>query len=230
MKWLETQSNTNLKINTRIRLASQTSRGGACEELVVLYLLRALRYPVPFSTIFDFYGTPPSWADERAQIVGRLDRTTVAVDVLGEAPQNPGLSVVHYAANIEDVLNWLEAPATAPAVLIPSNLFGPDLMIWCGDVLLMGQVKSYTEGNEASLDAKTISDALTSLHPDHWFRKAVCILTLILYPRAHLTLNPETAISSAPETHSNYKSSSCPPFRGRLSAVSQSQLRGGFCL
>jgi hypothetical protein len=37
-------------------------------------------------------------------------------------------------------------------------------------VLLMGQFKSYTAGNNASLDAETIAEALTSLRPDHWFK------------------------------------------------------------
>jgi hypothetical protein len=160
MKWLETRPNVNLKANIRLRLGSQPSRGNAYEELVVLYLLRALRYPVSFSTIFKFHGTPPSWANERAQIAGRLDGAAVAVNVLGEAPQNPGLGLVHYAAGIEDVLRWIETPATtplSPAVLVSNVLFGPDVMIRSGDVLLMGQLKSYTKGNKASLDAETIS-------------------------------------------------------------------------
>jgi hypothetical protein len=170
MKWLENQPTVNLQTNIRLRLAVQSSRGDAYEELVVLYLLRALRYPVPFSTIFQFHGTPPQWADESAQIVGRLDGTSVAVDVLGKAPQNPGLGVVHYAADIKDVLEWIQNPTTMPAVLVPHILFGPNIMVRCGDVLLMGQLKSYTEGNN---DAKTISYALTSLRPDHWFKKSV---------------------------------------------------------
>ena len=33
----------------------------------------------------------------------------------------------------------------------------------------MGQLKSYLQGNKESLDAGTISYALTSLHPNHWF-------------------------------------------------------------
>jgi hypothetical protein len=98
------------------------------------------------------------------------------VDVLGEATQNPGLGVVQYASNIEDVLKWIESPTTSPAVLVPNILFGPDVMVWCGDVLLMGQLKSYAEGNKNSLDATTITNALTSLHPNHWFKSSVCPL------------------------------------------------------
>ncbi|KAM6498778.1 hypothetical protein JOM56_006726, partial [Amanita muscaria] len=130
MKWLEDQPTVNLRTNIRSRLANQESPGPAYEELVILYLLRVLRYPVPFSTIFQFHGTPPRWADEMARIVGRLDGTDVAVDVLGNAPENPGLDVVHYAAGIEDVLKWIENSTTAmPAVLVPNNLFGPDVMV-----------------------------------------------------------------------------------------------------
>ncbi|KAM6498788.1 hypothetical protein JOM56_006736 [Amanita muscaria] len=172
MKWFEDQPTVNLQTSIRLRLANQESRGPAYEQLVVLYLLRVLRYPVPLSTIFEFHGTPPRWADKMAQIVGRLDGTDVAVDVLGNAPENPGLGVVHYAAGIKDVLKWIENPATMPAVLVPSHLFGPDVIVRCGDVLLMGQLKSYTDGNKDSLDAKTVSCAITSLCPDHWFKRS----------------------------------------------------------
>ncbi|KIL71414.1 hypothetical protein M378DRAFT_6158 [Amanita muscaria Koide BX008] len=155
MKWLEDQPTVNLRTNIRSRLANQESPGPAYEELVILYLFRVLRYPVPFSTIFQFHGTPPRCGH------------------LGNAPENPGLGVVHHAAGIEDVLKWIENSTTAmPAMLVPNNLFGPDVMVRCGDVLLMGQPKSYTEGNKDSLDAKTISCALTSLCPDHWFEQS----------------------------------------------------------
>jgi len=191
MQWLQTQNNASLEANIRLRLGSQASRGTAYEELIVLYLLRTLRYPVPFSTIFNFHGIPPVWADEMAQIVGRLDGTDLAVDVLGEAPQNPGLGVVHYAAGVEDVLGWIETLAAAPAVLITSHLFGPDVMIRCRsspskstvasrNVLLMGQFKSYMDGNKESLDPATTSHALTSLNRDHWFKQTVCQLALSL--------------------------------------------------
>jgi hypothetical protein len=180
LKWLENHDDLSLSANIRSRLGSQSSRGSAYEELVVLYLLRVLRNPIPFSTVFTFIHTHPSWADELTQIVGRLDGNAVAVGVLGEAPQNPSLGVVHYAEGIEEVLHWIESPATAPAVLISTILFGPDLMIRSGDILLMGQLKSYTNGNKGSLDAATISHALTSLNPDHWFKKSVCPLVLSL--------------------------------------------------
>jgi hypothetical protein len=175
VKWLENEPTLNLQASIRSRLAAQSSH---YEELVILYLLRALRYPVPFSTNFKFYGTAPRWADERAQIAGRLDGTAVAVNALGEASQNPCVGMVQYAANIKDVLGWIENPTTSPAVLVPSTPFGPDVMVWCGDVLLMGQLKSYSEGNKDSLDAKTISHAVTSLHPNHWFNSSVCPLGL----------------------------------------------------
>jgi hypothetical protein len=188
MKWLQTQDHANLEANIRLRLGSQDSRGSAYEELIVSYLLRSLRYPVPFSTIFNFHGTPPVWADEMAQIVGRLDGTDLAVDVLGEAPRNLGLGVVHYAAGVEDVLHWIETLAVAPAVLITSHLFGPDVMVRCSSspskstvatrkVLLMG---SFTDGDKESLDAGTISHVLTSLNRDHWFKQTVCRLALSL--------------------------------------------------
>jgi hypothetical protein len=51
---------------------------------------------------------PPQWADEQAQIVGCLDGTAVALDILGDAPQNPGLGVARYAPGIDDLLDWIE--------------------------------------------------------------------------------------------------------------------------
>jgi len=116
-----------------------------------------------------------------AQIIAHLDGTYVAVDVLGDAPQNPGFSVVQRADNIKEIINWIEDPTDSPAVLIPSNLFGPDVMARCRSyplnstvprkVFLMGQLKSYTIGNKSTLSAATMSHSLTSLHPDHCISK-----------------------------------------------------------
>ncbi|KAF8224450.1 hypothetical protein L208DRAFT_1461528 [Tricholoma matsutake] len=181
MKWLQTLDHGNLEANIRSRLALQASRGDGCEELVILYLLRMLRYPVLLSMIFNFCN-PPVWANNMVQIVGRLDGIDVAVDILGGAPQNPGLGVVHYAADIEEVICWLENPAVAPAVLITTHLFGPDVIIRCSsplsnstiasrNILVMGQLKSYTGGNKESLDARMITEALTSLNRVHWFKQ-----------------------------------------------------------
>ena len=193
MRWLLNQDDANLQTNLESRLAFQDSRGPAYEELIILYLLRTLRYPVPFSAIFNFYN-PPVWANDMVQIVGCLDGNSIAVDVLGPAPQNPGLSVV-YAADIDDVIRWIQTTTTAPAVLVATHLFGPDVIIRCSSPslnstdeprinFLIGQLKSYTQGNKESLDAGTTSHALTSLHPDQWFKKAVSHLAplLVLVP------------------------------------------------
>jgi hypothetical protein len=193
MKWLETNRSANLETGIRARLSFQASRRSAYEELVVLYLLRALRYPTPFTAVFNFHGTPPTWAEEMAQIVGPLDGINVPVDVIGDAPQvpGPGPGVVHYATNIQDVLHWIEGPSTAPAVLIPGSLFGPDVVIRCRssplnsasvprEVLVMGHLKSSTEGNKAFLDAKTMDYAMTSLTRDHWSKLAVRHLVSLL--------------------------------------------------
>jgi hypothetical protein len=186
LKWLETQD-LDLKSNIRLRLGSEGSRGNSFEELVVLYLVRILSEPTRLTTIFDFHGAPPEWADESAQVVGRLEGIYVPVDVLGEAPKNPGLGVVHYADSIADIVRWIENPDTAPAVLISSNLFGPDLMLRCklsqSDFLvIIGQWKSCVKGTKTSLDAKTTARALSSLHEDNWFKGEVCglVLSLIL--------------------------------------------------
>ena len=182
MKWLEKKKHINLGANIGSRLSSQASRGDAYEEVIILYLLRMLCYPVPFNTIFDFHSTPV-WENDMARIVGRLDGNDVPVDVLEDAPQNPGLCVVHYAASIEEVIHWIQTPAVAPAVLVTSHLFGPDVMIRCSSspsnstatstVLLMGQFKSFTDVNKESLNAGTISHGLTSLNRDHWFKQTV---------------------------------------------------------
>jgi hypothetical protein len=88
--------------------------------------------------------------------------------------------VVHHASSIEDTIDWIDNPDTASTLLIPSHLFGPDVMARCRlsssntTVLLMGQFKSCTVGIKESLDAETLALSLTSLHPDHWFKEAVC--------------------------------------------------------
>ncbi|KAN0121604.1 hypothetical protein V8E52_003500, partial [Russula decolorans] len=160
MRWLQDKGHLSLEANLRSRLGNESERGNAFEEVVNLYLLRALRNPVRFSTIFNFQ-CRPSWADEMTRMVALRNGQPVAVDVLGETPRNPGLGV----------------PDNATALLIPSPLFGPDVMARCSStssnrtVLLMGQFKSYTSGNKESLNADTIAKALTSLQPDHWFKQ-----------------------------------------------------------
>ena len=141
-----------------------------------------LPYPVPFSTIFNFRNMPV-WANHMAHIVGCFDGNDVPVDIMGHAPQNLGLGVVHYAASIEEIIDCIETSAVTPVVLVMSHLFGPDIMIRCSSspsnstvtstVLLMGQFKSFTDGNKESLDAGTISHGLTSLNRDHWFKQTV---------------------------------------------------------
>ena len=179
MRWLQDKGHLSLEANLRSRLGNESERGNAFEEVVNLYLLRALRNPVRFSTIFNFR-CRPSWADEKAHITARRGGYDVAVDVLGKTPQNPRLSVVNYASSIEDIIEWLYKPDNTAALLVPSHLFGPDVMARCltssnRTVLLMGQFKSYTSGNEETLDAETVAKAVISLHPDHWFKQAaVC--------------------------------------------------------
>jgi hypothetical protein len=47
-------------------------------------------------------------------------------------------------------------------------------------ILLMGQFKSYKVGKKASLGAEMTANALTSLHPNHWFKQSVCYLVSLL--------------------------------------------------
>ena len=110
------------------------------------------------------------------------DNVDVDIDILGEAPKNPGLSVVQSAKNIQEVIDWINNDA-APAILIPGDQFGPDVMARCHSspsnetVFLMGRFKSYyMVGKLDALAAKTTVEALNSLHPNHWFKQAVCYL------------------------------------------------------
>jgi hypothetical protein len=177
LKWLQTQKLHNIGMNLRSRLTFTDSRGLAYEELVVIYLLRTLRYPVPLDTIFDFHGTAPSWAHGSAQIVGHLNGTNVPVDVITDSPQNPGLGGIYIAETPEDIIYWLQHPDGTPPILIPTILFGPDMLVRMEiklsslEVIAMGQDKSYMVGNGASLDAGTTSKAVDSLNEDHWFKK-----------------------------------------------------------
>ncbi|KAF8341836.1 hypothetical protein F5887DRAFT_1062436 [Amanita rubescens] len=174
------------RLHIRLRAGDGNSRGYAFENAMVLYLLRGLGTPVFLNTIFHFHPeSTPSWVDEKAQIqvVARLGGNYIPVNIMGEAPQNPGPCIVHYAETIDDVINWIETLDPAPAILISSNLFGPDVLLkvklWSEStakpriVIVMAQLKSYTRGNKATLDAQTLSKALTSLHPEHWFKQLV---------------------------------------------------------
>ncbi|KAF8718973.1 hypothetical protein AX14_011619 [Amanita brunnescens Koide BX004] len=177
MMWLKTHRNQQLEAGIRLRTGDGHSRGYAFEEAMVLYLLRKLRYSAPLYTIFDFHPKhTPSWANEEAHIVARLNGVNVPADVIGEVPQNPGLGVVHYAGTIEDVICWIETLDPAPAILIASDLFGADILIRVKlssrIIILMGQSKSYTNGNKGTIDTTTFIGALNSLHPDHWFKKS----------------------------------------------------------
>ena len=79
------------------------------------------------------------------------------------------------------MLDWLEVSgsSSAPAILIPDNFFGPDVVAWVEInrwrvlQVLMGKMKSYPEGNAHSLDPETMVKVLRSLHPDHWFKASV---------------------------------------------------------
>jgi hypothetical protein len=66
--------------------------------------------PTLLKTVFNFYYTPPPWA---------------------KVPSSPSLFVVDYTENIEDVLSWIKTSRDASAVLVPCNLFGPDIMLRC---------------------------------------------------------------------------------------------------
>jgi len=184
LKWLQTQEHHKIGTNIGTRSAYSDSRGLAYEELVIIYLRRTLQYPMRLDTIFDFHGTAPSWAHGLAQIVGHLGRTSVPVDVLGEAPLNPGLGEIYFAETPEDIIHWLDCANDTPPILLPTHLFGPDIMVRMEvetvspsnetltmEVIGMGQDKSKTVGNTVSLNAGTMSEALASLNEDHWFQK-----------------------------------------------------------
>jgi len=182
MRWLQNQNALSMASSLQTRLSFPESPGQAYEETVVLFLLRACCHGrVTFRTIFNFHARTPSWADEPANVCARLNGACVPVDVLGDAPLNPSLGVAHYASNIDDILAWLQDSPTAPAVLVPGPLFGPDVMIRFGDVLGIGQFKSHLHGNKKSLDVTTMTKALTSLDPKHWFKQEVCWPILSLF-------------------------------------------------
>lgn len=170
-KWLEGQDNIRMTSQLKRRLAEPESRGGAYEEVVILYLLRTLSSPIPLSGIFSFYGTTPDWAGDLVSVTGRQDGEDVNVSLY----ENPSLYVTNFAGDIDEVLAWLEAP-TRTVVLVPCASFGPDVLMFSGKVLLIGQMKSYLQGNARSLNAATLRKAITSLNPSHWFKMAVCKL------------------------------------------------------
>ena len=135
VRWFETQENLSLETYLRHPLADKEFRG---HGVVILFLLRTFCRPTVLSDVLKFHGAVPEWADMKARIVGRIEGKEVAVNVLENPPRYPSLGVVYYAKTIED----------RQSVLVPAHLSGPDAIIKCCDGLhLMGQTKSFLEGN-----------------------------------------------------------------------------------
>jgi len=173
VRWLETQKDLCLEVNLSHPLADTDYRGHAFEGVVILFLLRTFCRPTVLSTVFKFRGTIPNWADTLTQIAGRLQGgLEVPVNVLEIPWRYPSLGVVYYADTIEDIIRWFkESPA--PSVLVPTHLFGPDIIIKCfGGLHLLGQVKPCLEGNINEIDATTT--AINSLNPTKWFTTVIC--------------------------------------------------------
>ena len=71
-------------------------------------------------------------------------------------------------------LRKLDSGLRDPSVLVPTNLFGPDVIVRCSNgLLLMGHIKSCLKGNTKELDATTTVDAINSLNSEKWFIKVV---------------------------------------------------------
>jgi len=102
MRWLQSHHPLSLESNPRTRLSIPEARGQAYEEMVIRHLFRACHHgQVTFSTIFNFHTEPPSWANEPADIVARLEGAYVPVDFLGGAPQTPSIGVAQYSNDID---------------------------------------------------------------------------------------------------------------------------------
>ena len=177
MKWLETQEDHRILSNLRRDLSLYDSRILDYKDLLVLYLLRTLRYPVPLSTIFNIHGSAPLWENAPAQIVGGLLGVDVPVVGSGHYLRYPHFGVVGSAANPEGIINWLENADTTPPILFATHLFGADVMARVHvklddgndmELIMMGRGK-----DDAYLDADTTIEALDSLNEDNWFEKKV---------------------------------------------------------
>ena len=144
--------------------------------VVILFLLRKFCRPTALNTVFKFCGNIPSWADTLTQIAGHLQGgLEVPVNVLEIPWRYPLLVVVYYADTIEDIIWWFnELPALS--ILVPTHLFGPDIIIKYFDgVHLLGQVKSCLEGNINEIVATMTAHAINSLNPMQWFTTVVCL-------------------------------------------------------
>ena len=123
MTWLEKTEDLNVGTILRPRLGDQAS---AFEAVGVLHLYRALCHPELLTTVFDLKHLS-SWANSEYQIVARLDKDDVPVDVsphdryvpvdvLGTHSQNLGLCVVDYASSIKEIIDWIDGTGAASAV------------------------------------------------------------------------------------------------------------------
>jgi hypothetical protein len=182
-RWLDSQPGFTFETYLTKRMDETEVRWKAFEDALAFYVCRAFQPKVPLTEIFDFFGTPPDWANQSAELVtftrdehGICNWATI--NLSAQQPTTPGGPLGLDASGWKDVLKWLNNQHNIP-ICFPSNLMGPDLffvlrlqdgrLIW-----IAKQAKCYK--GEAGL-GKDLNRAIRSVTPSNYYKTLKVILT-----------------------------------------------------
>jgi hypothetical protein len=174
MRYLESK---NLTIDGTIRSRFQADQGGAFEDIVLLAITRALQGGKALKDVFQFYGSPPKWAEEPARVVAQTASGCFKnFDMVTEQPVTPSTGIVVSAPSLQDVTNWVYDGGAGWC--IPGNRMGPDLMTWLElnngkHLLLVIQAKCHLFGSSENITANATDAAIRSVIPHRFFASLV---------------------------------------------------------
>ena len=162
-----------------------TTKGGAFESLVMLSITRLFQSGRRLDEVFQFHGTTPEWAKQKARIVVRKDDGTLAAFNFMEGdPEVPSSGVACRAEHPNEIREWIESMHSGWC--IPSRYMGPDLLtrmqLEDGRLLLIAaQPKAYIDPGRKSLPTRVTVEAIQQLSPTFWFAKSVCLSFIVIH-------------------------------------------------
>jgi hypothetical protein len=174
MRYFESK---DLTIDGTIRSRFQADQGGAFEDIVLLAITRALQGGKALKDVFQFYGSPPSWAETPARIVAQTASGCFkSFDMVTGQPVIPSTGIAISAPSLQDIKNWVYDGGAGWC--IPGNGMGPDLMTWLqlkdeNYLLLVIQAKCHLFGSSENITAKATDAAIQSVIPHRFFASLV---------------------------------------------------------
>jgi len=172
MRHFESKSRT---LGGHFRTSLQLNQGIAFEEAVLFAMTKLLQNQRPLSSIFNFYGEPPSWAVQTAQIVARKSSGDFEAFTIDEF-RNTRSTFAYSAKGPEEVQCWLESSENGWC--IPDTQMGADLMARLrlsngAFLLLVIQAKCRTTSTNEYMKSDVLAGAIRSLIPSRFFHSLV---------------------------------------------------------